>query len=243
MKIRLLKAALKFLVALVVVAVAGAGYLFYRAMPAYSGSVALPGLSAETRVWRDGYGAPHIFAANLDDAARALGYLHASERLYQMEINRRAGQGRVAEIAGADLVGVDRFIRTLGLYPLGAEQLRRAVAVGAAAAAGLCRRRQRLPRQPPQRAAARIPHPRRQARAVDARRLAGLGQADVAATQQQLRAREACARAWRRSFPPIAPPGFSRRRSRTGRSPPRRSPIPTTPASTTRATGSARCCR
>ena len=87
-------------------------------MPAYSGSVALPGLSAETRVWRDGYGTPHIFAANLDDAARALGYLHASERLYQMEINRRVGQGRVAEIAGADLVNVDRFIRTLGLYPL-----------------------------------------------------------------------------------------------------------------------------
>ena len=50
-----------------------------------------------------------IFAANLDDAARALGYLHASERLYQMEINRRVGQGRAAEIAGADFVGVDRF--------------------------------------------------------------------------------------------------------------------------------------
>jgi penicillin amidase len=118
MKIRLLKAALKFLVALVVVAVVGAAYLFYRAMPAYSGSVALPGLSADTRVWRDGYGAPHIFAANLDDAARALGYLHASERLYQMEINRRVGQGRAAEIGGADLVSVDRLIRTLGLYAL-----------------------------------------------------------------------------------------------------------------------------
>ena len=118
MKIRLLKAALKFLFALIVVAVAAVGYLFYRAMPAYSGSVALPGLSAETRVWRDNYGTPHIFAANLDDAARALGYLHASERLYQMEINRRAGQGRLAEIGGADLVSVDRFIRTLGLYAL-----------------------------------------------------------------------------------------------------------------------------
>jgi len=118
MKIRLLKAALKFLVALVVVAAAGGAYLFYRAMPAYSGSAALHGLSAETRVWRDAYGTPHIFAANLDDAARALGYLHASERLYEMELNRRVGQGRVAEIAGPDLVDVDRFIRTLGLYAL-----------------------------------------------------------------------------------------------------------------------------
>ena len=121
MKWRLLKAALKFLAALVIVAAAGAAYLFYRAMPAYSGSVALPGLSAETRVWRDGYGAPHIFAANLDDAMRALGYVHASERLYQMEVNRRVGQGRIAEIAGADLVPVARFTRTLGLYRLASE--------------------------------------------------------------------------------------------------------------------------
>ena len=119
MKLRLLKAIAKFVV------VAGrrrrppAGfYLFYRAMPAYSGAAALPGLKAETRVWRDAYGVPHIFAASLDDAARALGYIHASERLYQMEIQRRAGQGRIAEIAGPDLVGVDRLIRTLGFYRL-----------------------------------------------------------------------------------------------------------------------------
>ena len=79
-------------------------------------------------MWRDGYGVPHIFAANLDDAARALGYLHASERLYQMEINRRVGQGRLAEIAGADCVSVDKFIRTLGFYRAGAIELRRAVA-------------------------------------------------------------------------------------------------------------------
>jgi penicillin G amidase len=51
-------------------------------MPAYSGSERLPGLSAEVHVWRDSHGAPHIFAASRDDAARALGYLHASERLF-----------------------------------------------------------------------------------------------------------------------------------------------------------------
>jgi len=87
-------------------------------MPAYSGAAALPGLTAETRVWRDAYGVPHIFAPSLDDAARALGYVHASERLYQMEIQRRVGQGRIAGIAGPDLVGVDRFIRTLDFYRL-----------------------------------------------------------------------------------------------------------------------------
>ncbi len=118
MRLRLLKLLAKFVVVLVVLAVGAAAYLFYRAMPAYSGRVALPGLKAETRVWRDQYGVPHIFAASLDDAARALGYLHASERLYQMEIQRRVGQGRIAEIAGPDLVKVDRFIRTLDFYRL-----------------------------------------------------------------------------------------------------------------------------
>ena len=105
-----------------------------------------------------------------------------------MEINRRVGQGRVAEIAGPDLVSVDRFIRTLGLYPLAqtsfaalspwAQQRLQAYSDGVNAFLDSHR----------ERAAARIPHPRRQARAVEAGRLAGLGQADVAAAQQQLRA-------------------------------------------------------
>ena len=77
---------------------------------------ALAGLSAEVHVWRDDYGIPHIFANDMNDAARALGYLHASERLYQMEMSRRIGQGRIAEIVGPDMVGVDKFLRTLGLY-------------------------------------------------------------------------------------------------------------------------------
>ena len=52
----------------------------------------------------------------MDDAARALGYLHASERMFQMDILRRVGQGRMAEIRGADLLPVDKFIRTIGFY-------------------------------------------------------------------------------------------------------------------------------
>jgi len=118
MRFRIFKALAKFLLLLIVLGIAGGAYVFYRAMPAYSGRIPLPGLKAEARVWRDGYGVPHIFAASPDDAARTLGYIHASERLYQMEIQRRVGQGRIAEIAGPDVVGVDRFIRTLDLYRL-----------------------------------------------------------------------------------------------------------------------------
>src|SRR5271170_5728674 len=118
MLFRLIKFLAQFVVVLVLVAVAAGAWLFWRAMPEYSGTAALPGLSAETRVWRDGYAVPHIFAATMNDAMRALGYLHASERLLQMDLQRRAGQGRLAEIVGKDGLGVDRFIRTLGFYRL-----------------------------------------------------------------------------------------------------------------------------
>ncbi len=113
---RLVWGAIRLLVALVVVAGIAGAYLFWRAMPTYSGSEKLPGLSAQVRVWRDAYAVPHIFAASMDDAARALGYLHASERLFQMELQRRVGQGRLAEVQGVDELEVDKFIRTLGLY-------------------------------------------------------------------------------------------------------------------------------
>jgi penicillin G amidase len=113
---RLIKWVASLAITLVAFAALAGVYVFYRAMPAYSGTERLPGLSSEARVWRDAYGAPHIFASSLDDAARALGYLHASERMFQMEILRRVGQGRMAEIRGAELLPVDKFIRTLGFY-------------------------------------------------------------------------------------------------------------------------------
>ena len=89
---RLVNWAALFLLALVVVAIAAARI---------SSIAPCPPIPARSPSRPDGgrasgatATAPHIFAANLDDAARALGYLHASERLYQMEIKRRVGQGR-----------------------------------------------------------------------------------------------------------------------------------------------------
>ncbi len=113
---RLIKWTASLALALVIVTGLAGVYLFYRAMPVYSGTERLPGLSSEARVWRDAYGVPHIFAGSMDDAARALGYLHASERMFQMDILRRVGQGRMAEIRGVDLLPVDKFIRTVGFY-------------------------------------------------------------------------------------------------------------------------------
>ena len=113
---RLIKWTASLVLALIIVTTLAGVYLFYRAMPAYSGTERLPGLSSEARVWRDAHGVPHIFAGSMDDAARALGYLHASQRMFQMDIMRRVGQGRMAEIRGADLLPVDKFIRTVGFY-------------------------------------------------------------------------------------------------------------------------------
>jgi penicillin G amidase len=113
---RLIRGALRLVVALLVAAVLGGAWLFWRAMPETSGTEKMPGLTADARVWRDDYGVPHIFAGSLDDAARALGYLHASERLFQMEVQRRVGHGRMSEFAGPELLKVDKFMRTLGFY-------------------------------------------------------------------------------------------------------------------------------
>lgn len=101
-----------------VAALIGANYVMHRAEPVYQGTAQIAGLSASVDMFRDASAVPHIFAANRNDAARALGYAHASERLFQMEMQRRAGQGRLSEMIGADMLGVDKFIRTLGLYRL-----------------------------------------------------------------------------------------------------------------------------
>jgi len=115
---RALIALLRLAVVLVVVLALVAGLLFFwivvRGLPQRDGSAVLPGLSAEVTVERDEHGIPHLYAASTDDLFAAQGYLHASERMWQMEVWRRIGAGRLAELFGKDQVDTDRFIRTLG---------------------------------------------------------------------------------------------------------------------------------
>lgn len=80
-----------------------------------SGSLDLTALQDSVEVHFDEFGIPHIFARNEIDAYYALGYLHAQERLFQMEMMRRLAAGRLAEILGASMTATDRFFRTLGL--------------------------------------------------------------------------------------------------------------------------------
>ncbi len=92
-------------------------FLYLRvAQPETPAEMRVAGLSAPVEVVRDEHGLPHIFAANELDAYRALGWLHAADRLAQMEAQRRIGAGRAAEIVGSFALPLDRFMRTLGLY-------------------------------------------------------------------------------------------------------------------------------
>ncbi|HUG47092.1 MAG TPA: penicillin acylase family protein [Candidatus Limnocylindria bacterium] len=105
------------LILVLVVAVLGSGllaWLVVRGFPQREGSASLPGLSADVTVVRDAAGIPHIYAATSHDLFAAQGYAHASERMWQMEVWRRIGAGRLAELFGRSEVGTDRFIRTLG---------------------------------------------------------------------------------------------------------------------------------
>ncbi|WP_158841177.1 penicillin acylase family protein [Polaribacter sp. L3A8] len=83
--------------------------------PNYSGELELKNLSDEVTVYFDDIGVPHINAQNQKDAYVALGYLHAQDRLWQMELMRRIAAGRLSEIFGKDLVRVDQFFGGLGI--------------------------------------------------------------------------------------------------------------------------------
>jgi penicillin amidase len=74
------------------------------------------GVAGEVRLARDADGVPLITAANDEDAAFGLGFAHAQDRLFQMELQRRYGAGRLAEIFGPPALATDRQMRALGLY-------------------------------------------------------------------------------------------------------------------------------
>jgi penicillin G amidase len=93
-----------------------AGY-FVRRRPAEQmrGRLQLMGLSASVEVSRDGWGVPHIYAQGESDALFAQGFVHAQDRLWQMDFNRRLAAGRLSEVMGPVALPLDRWVRILGL--------------------------------------------------------------------------------------------------------------------------------
>ena len=93
------------------------GAVMLRAsLPQTNGTLALPGLERPVHVIRDSHGIPAIEATNQHDLYMALGYVHAQDRLFQMDMQRRVGAGRLSEAVGATAVATDRLMRTLGIY-------------------------------------------------------------------------------------------------------------------------------
>src|SRR5262249_9986763 len=102
------KALIAVVVVLALASAAGYHYL-RRSLPQIDGTISVAGLSAPIDIVRDADAIPHVFATNKQDALFGLGYLHAQDRLWQMELQRRIGFGRLAEVLGAAAVPQDRF--------------------------------------------------------------------------------------------------------------------------------------
>jgi penicillin G amidase len=91
-----------------------AWYFLYRPLPQLNGSVHLPGVHQPVTVERDKWGVPHIRASSVEDAVEAQGYVMAQDRLFQLDILRRASRGQLSEIVGPLALKTDENFRTLG---------------------------------------------------------------------------------------------------------------------------------
>lgn len=109
------KKLIKVVVILLVLVIVG-GWLYSKTFhPNYSGELEINNLSEEVTVYFDEVGVPHINAKNQKDAYIALGYVHAQDRLWQMELIRRIAPGRLSEIFGKKLLETDVFFSGLGI--------------------------------------------------------------------------------------------------------------------------------
>src|SRR3990167_9416909 len=110
-----MKRVLQVFAVLIVLVALGAGWYVYSKQPTRQGTVTLAHLQGSVTVRYDDRGVPHIRAENEADLYRALGYVHAQDRLFQMEIMRRLARGELAEVLGSKLVDTHRPFPTLGL--------------------------------------------------------------------------------------------------------------------------------
>ncbi|MBK5100252.1 MAG: penicillin acylase family protein [Desulfobacteraceae bacterium] len=102
---------------LVILILFGAGYYYLvrLPLPLTDGELEIKGLLAPVKIYRDGWGVPHIYATSQHDLFMAQGFVQAQDRLWQMETNRRLAAGRLSEVLGPDAIQIDRLMRTLGV--------------------------------------------------------------------------------------------------------------------------------
>lgn len=103
------------LLTLAIALVVLSNWLLHSAQAQRSGTLSIKNLHQGVSVYFDAWGVPHIDAQNDEDAYRALGYLHAQDRLFQMDMARRIGGGRLSELFGQKTYATDKFFRSLGI--------------------------------------------------------------------------------------------------------------------------------
>lgn len=112
---RLFKKIFISIIVVLLLFIAGIWINFNSLKPDYSGEIKLENIENETTVFFDDYGIPHIYAENQQDALTTLGYVHAQDRLWQMELMRRIAPGRLSEIFGEAMLKNDEFFVKLGI--------------------------------------------------------------------------------------------------------------------------------
>jgi penicillin amidase len=123
-KMRFLLRACALFCILLFTLVAGTYIYLRQSLPQTRGELRLGGLHSPVEVLRDRNGVPHIYAASVADAYFALGFVHAQDRLWQMEVSRRIAAGRLAEILGPAALNADRLFRTLGIHSVARANLK-----------------------------------------------------------------------------------------------------------------------
>jgi len=116
---RVVKALIRFIFVAVpvILVMAGVGFVWMaRSLPPVSGTATLDGLSGPVTIERDENGVPHITGQTTDDVLTGLGFAHAQDRLWQMEVSRIAAQGRLSEIFGEPTIDSDVWLRSVGLF-------------------------------------------------------------------------------------------------------------------------------
>ncbi|SMP37390.1 penicillin amidase [Flavobacterium hercynium] len=110
------------MVFIVILGIGLCAYIFHL-KPKYEGSLSLKNIEKETTVYFDDFGVPHIYANSEKDAMTALGYVHAQERLWQMELLRRIAPGKLSAIFGSVALKNDKFFSGIGIEEASAKAI------------------------------------------------------------------------------------------------------------------------
>jgi len=123
---RIFKITLKALGALLLLVLLACAIYVWRTFPSLDGELKAAGLAAPVQVRRDASDVTHIEAQSVQDAYYALGWVHAQERSWQLEFNRRVMHGELSEVFGPAALETDKLIRSLGIVQAAEAQWQKA---------------------------------------------------------------------------------------------------------------------